>query len=93
MSMGLRLYGKLLHHFHSSDLCRPGGLIAFTITANLNEAAGWANEAAYITIQQGTDIPRFFQNKTKFIFLARSLLHTLKIFLLKNELEDISLLC
>lgn len=64
--MWLRHYGKLLHHFHSSDLCSPAGLIAFTITANLNEAAGWANEAAYITIQQGTDIPRFFQSKTEF---------------------------
>lgn len=64
MSMGH--YGKLLHHFHSSDLCSPAGLIAFTITANLNEAAGWANEAAYITIQQGTDIPTFFQNRIEF---------------------------
>lgn len=89
MSVGLRHYGKLLHHFHSSDLCSPAGFIAFTITADLNEAAGWANEAAYITIQQGTDIPTFLHNKIEFfsyvyILGKKSFTHTQDIFL-KSE--------
>lgn len=61
--MERRHYDKLLQHFHSSDLCSPANLIAFTITANLNEAAGRANEAAYITIQQGIDIPNILSKQ------------------------------
>lgn len=70
MSMELRHYDKLLQYFHSSDLCSPANLIAFTITANLNEAAGLANEAAHITIQQGIDIPNILSKQNWALFLC-----------------------
>lgn len=64
--MELRHYDKLLQHFHSSDLCSPASLIAFTITENLNEAAGQANEQHTLQFNKEQIYPIFFQNKIEF---------------------------